>query len=598
MSRCLILLLFFLKIAPVVAIPMYDEGSMMVNGVQLLQDKEDKNGYYYIPQAPRLSVKSDNTFELLCLKYVGKNKENNGGLFHALVEFNLPIDLLSQIEIELKKKNPKGRILGPVPMMEYSPKESETAEASFRIISATLSSTEMKKTLVTSGKAPITPGSKAAIAALLSEQGATLLWNSLKLNTSDVSVALDAYYEAAVKGYNATVTADVSVLYQHFSSFSSQQNGYQKQQIRKVVDSLAKTNKIKVEVFDRSQGLHIKTGDMEAILNLVTNKLIDVMFNLEKGWAVAPNPVKQDVRNVGKKEDGKHKLLAQIGDYICMGPFAGLLGTKFNDEYIPDDQYILKEVKDIRTTTFLLNLSKSSTIKVPIHTAGNIGGLFSLLGNDERYFSIVNMDDAMGQRKEVQFLLNNKYADGFDEWINAVSVNVRKKYGNHQTDFTKNIVFSADDLKKGAYIKTIDFPRLGLSTEDWDLYEYQIKWDYRNLRNAVSDTGWIQTRNSIVSLNFPFDKEEILIEVDTSAFKTPKISAVEVIFAAQLAGEKQKVRSVLFRKAEVERVKKVFIYRDPKQSIVYQVKWHTIEGAHPAPLKILKETNYILLIPQ
>ena len=594
------------SLSELTAVPMYDEGSVLIKGVQLLRDKDDKNAYYYIPQYPRLSTKADKSYELLCMKYTGKNKESNGGVFHALIEFNLPDSFLKEIEVELKKKNRDGRIVGPVPMMENTPKEGEEVEPSFRIVSAILSSTEganaMTSKVITSGKAPITPGSKAAISALLNQQGATLLWNSLQSNTSDVSIALDAYYEAAVKGYNAMVTADMSVFYKHFSTFSNKQGGYKKTQIRNVVDSLARVGGIKIDVVDRSQRLNIKTGDMESILSLVTNKLIDVLFNLEKGWAVAPDKIDmmKGVREVGKVDDGKDKVVSQVGDYIFMGPFAGLMGSKFNEQYIPDDQYVMKDIKDIRTNKFVLNLSKTSTIRVPIHTAGNIGAIYGLLGNDPKYFRIVNMEDATFQRKDVSFFINGKFADGFGEWVNAVSVNFRKKYSNGQEDVTGRVSFLPDDLKKGTQLKSVDYPRLGIATDDWEEYEYQIKWDINGkaILNPPKETEWLKARTPMVTLNFPFDKEEVIIDADKAAFTEKGISAVQVVFASQISGEKKVVRSVLIRASDTEFTKKINIYHDPQQPIVCKITWYSTQGEKTMPLEVLKETNYMTLIPK
>ena len=607
------------------AIPMYDEGAILIKGVQLLRDKDDKNAYYYIPQYPRLSMKADKTYELLCMKYSGKSKESNGGVFHALIEFSLPENVLVELDKELKKKNREGRIIGPVPMMHNTPKEGEDVEPSFRIISAILNSTEganaMTNKVIASGKAPLTPGSKAAISALLNQQGATLLWNSLQANTSDVSVGLDGYYEAAVKGYNAVVTVDMSVYYKHFSTFKNKQgdinnpmagspapsffqkNGYKKEQIRQAVDSLARVGGIDIKVDDRAQALNIKTGDMESILNLVTNKLTDILFNLEKGWAVAPDRVdrKEGFREVGKVDDGKDKVVSQVGDYIFMGPFAGLMGSKANEQYIPDDQYILKDIKDIRTNKFVLNLGKTSSIKVPIHTAGNIGAIYGLLGNDPQYFRIVNMEDAAFQRKEVGFFINGKFADGFGEWVNAVSVNFRKKYTTTgQDDVTGRITFLPEDLKKGVQIKSVDYPRLGITTDDWEDYEYQIKWDLngKTLQYPPKETDWLKAKTPLVTLDFPFEKEEVVIDADKAAFVEKGITAVQVIFAAQLGGEKKVTRSVLMRVSDAESTKKVTVYHDPRQPIVYKITWYSKQGEQVMPLEALKESNYITLIPK
>lgn len=116
-------ILFVLVFGQVVyAIPKYDEGALLVNGVQLLQDHEDENAYYYLPQFPHLAKNSNGDFELLCIKYVGGTDEGNGGLFHALVEFSLPTEILEEVEKKLNAIRPDSRIVGPVRLLDLQKK--------------------------------------------------------------------------------------------------------------------------------------------------------------------------------------------------------------------------------------------------------------------------------------------------------------------------------------------------------------------------------------------------------------------------------------------------------------------------------------------
>jgi len=147
----------------------------MINGIQLLQDKDNPLAYYYLPQYPKLSNKEDGSLELLFLKYVGQGgAETNGGIFHALVEFTLPDDMLETLNTDLKKLVPGGIIVGPVPLLQTM-KDGEIGMAAFKVISSVLSNVEgenrFTQTVITSGHAPLPPGSKAAIAAKLSQEG-------------------------------------------------------------------------------------------------------------------------------------------------------------------------------------------------------------------------------------------------------------------------------------------------------------------------------------------------------------------------------------------------------------------------------------------
>ncbi len=189
---------------PATALVWYDTGQLTVNGIQLFQDAEDPSTYYYLPPAPSLAFTEDGHPQLLCLKYVDPDGSASGGILHFLAGLDLPAERLEELEKALKKKVPGARLAGPVRLLE--PKRSGSQAqgtaaqaASFKVISAVLSSGEeggLTRSLIASGHAPLTPGSRAAVAANLDPKGATLLWESFSGPTSDVSVTIEAEYEA------------------------------------------------------------------------------------------------------------------------------------------------------------------------------------------------------------------------------------------------------------------------------------------------------------------------------------------------------------------------------------------------------------------
>ena len=595
----------------------YDEGAVYIKGVTLLQDRNNDKDYYYLPQYPRLSTKEDGTFEFLCLKYVGEKTEKSGGLFHALIRFDLPDTLISTLQKELRKISPGARIAGPVPLMQPKKDDPEIVTPSFDIVSAILSNKEgenaMTRTVVTSGYAPLTPGSKAAVASLLNQNGATLLWNSFTGPNSDVSVSLHGYYEAAVRAYNAIVTAEMNVIYCHFSQMTAKQEGYNKKQIRQVIDDLQKKGGLKVEVFDRSAGLGIKTSDMDGILSLITNKLTEIMFDTKTGWSKEPEMVDPNLgfdprgRQGDKTESGQ--VISDIGDAMSdvMGslPILGWFSPKreknTNPQYITDNQYVMKDIKNIRTQKFYLNLSKSTTIKVPFHTAGNLGGLYAELGEDEKYFRIVNMDDPDFQKREINFQLDTKFNDAFDEIINFVSVVFRKKYGNGQEDVTSQIMINGDDLKKGITSKSITYPRLGITNSDWLNYEYQVVWSFKGRQDVVrypkEINKWISTADASIPLSPPLVKEFIEIDGDREQFVSDSISSVNVSFASVLGGEKKVVKNVVLRATDQSATSKISLYHDLDAPVVYQNTWYNKRrGQHKANMSLLS-TSYLFMQP-
>ena len=589
---------------PAFGLVRFDEGSRIIKGVQLLQVYNNPSEYCYLPTFPRLATKkqivTDDTegaeaepvFELLCIKYVGDDNIPSGGLFHALIEFTLPPEIVKDLEKELKKDVPNGRIVGPVPLLQTA-EEGEDALGSFEIVSAVLTDIgedRFTRNVITSRRAPLTPGSKAAVAAILNQQGATLLWETFQGETSDVSVAIRAYYEAAVKGYNAIVTAEMDTVYEHFSRVYNVQKDYTRRQLRKIVDELERDGVLKVEVFDRSAGTGIETNDMESILNIVTNKLTELMFDHKTGWA------KEPPREVAVE-------MGQIPGRQKRSWFSRTFGGTHDTKYYTDDQYVAKKRKDIQRNRFYLNLSKSSTIKVHVDTAGNLGGLYGQYQDDPRYFRVVDLGtDSAYQEHTVYFQIDGDYTDAFKDTVNLASVNFRKKYVGNRPDFTESLVFSHEKVNKGETSQQITFPRLGLSG-DWQQYEYQVRWSIRDIPTLVgsAEEEWIQSRDPAISLAPPFRKRTIDVEADLDSFKTSGMTAADVDFAAYLGGETKKVGAVKFRTAAAnpESVASVTIYHDRgsnEDRVGYRVTWYSRAGTKKQGNWQLLDTDYIFLV--
>lgn len=572
---------------PAIGLVNYDLGQRTINGIQLLQDFNDPKAYYYVPQYPRLSTKADGSLELLCLKYVGAGGGTNGGLFHALVEFTLPPDVLEELDEELKKQVGGARIVGPVPLMQAAT-DGEAGMGSFQVISALLTDHEeggFSRQVITSGKAPLTPGSRAVVAALLNQKGATLLWDSLTGPTSDVSVAIHAYYEAAVEGYNARVFAEMSTVYEHFSRIINRQQGYKKRQLRKIIDDMQQDGTLEVEVLDRTESLGIEADEMEGILQVVTDKLTELMFDHTSGWAAEPE------REVAVEAN-------QIQGRQDRGWFARTFLGAEDTEYYTDDQYVMKDREDIRQNTFSLILSKSSTIKVPVDTAGNLGGLYQALKEDRRYFRVVNLDDPAFEFRSVHFQVDGGYLDSFEDTINFVAVSVRKAYDGRPA-FTRSLQFTSAEIKAGTTLQEVAFPRLGDEAEDWTEYEYQVRWSLRDgptLAVPAQTDKWIRSSDAAVSLVPPFERRVIELDADRSLFTDRGVSTAVIEFATVLAGKPRIAGKAVLRAGDAEAVSRVSIYGDRGEPVGIRVTWNAPDRKVRGDLEPL-ESDYVFLAP-
>jgi hypothetical protein len=572
----------------------YNEGQVMVKGVLFLQEYENPNNYYYLPQYPRLSRNEKGLYELLCMKYVGQGgAETNGGIFHALIEFSMPPEFVETLQKELQEKtaNKNATIAGPVPLQQTL-KEGENTPGGFQIISSILTNTTGKdaftRNIIASGHAPLLPGSKAAVSARLSQEGATLLFESLKQPTSDVSVSLNGYYEATTKAYNATVTAESSVIYEHYSRLSNIQSGYTRDQLRKITDDLRRDQSLKIDIFDGGGGSGVDTKNLQGILDAVTDKLIELMFDTQNGWSKEPpREAAVEVNQIlGRQERGF---------------FSEVFGGAQDTPYFSDNQFVLKKRTDIRTNKFYLNLSKTAVIRVPFYTSGNLSGIYKNFGADTTYFRTVNLDDADFQRRDVHFQVDGDFAESFKDIFNFVTVSFRKTYGGSQNDATADLIFKRGDLEKGNDIQLIKYPRLGTSTSDWLNYEYRISWSLKgnnlSIKEPSGENQWKSSKASAISLIPPFSRRLVEVDADRTAFKDAKILTATVRFLAIVGGKPQIQKTITLRAGDPTSTSKVTLFHDVNQPVAYQITWYDNKGkASDSELKEITD-NYLLLIP-
>lgn len=565
----------------------YDEGRRTIRGVQLLRDASDPTVYYYLPPFPRLATKDDGSLEFLCLKYVDAAGGASGGLFHALVELTLPPAELEAVEAELRRSEPGARIAGAVPLLQ-AVEDGAEGVGSFEVVSAVLGDTTeggFTRTLVTSGRAPLMPGSKAVVAALLSEEGATLLWDSLNGPTSDVSIAVHAYYEAAVRSYNARVDAEVSTVYEHFSDVFNTQAGYTKTEIRDVTDELVREGVLDVQVLDRSGGLGIEESELAGMLDLVTDKLTELMFDSTAGWAVDPEREAAVAANQIRGRQERSWL-------------ARAFGNRDDTPYYTDVQHVLKRREDIRTNRFHLTLAEDTTVRVPVDTAGNLGGLYARMREEPRYFRIVNLDDPDFEFRTVYFQIDGGYLDAFQDTINFVSVNFRKLDGE-DPDFTESLHFSSEEVGAGGTIQSVAFPRLGRNDSGWTDYEYQVRWSVRD-RPTISvpeePDQWLRGHDAAVSLNPPFERREIEIDADRELFAERGFSTAVLEVATVLGGKPQIRRRAVLRAVDPESIDHFSIYVDRDTPVGYRLVWNGSQGQIKGELEAL-ESDYLFVEP-
>lgn len=168
------------------------------------RDHGDPHKYYYVPDQPRLATRRDGTPEFSFIKYTKTDSSTKGGVIHFLVTWGYTDSELRSAESALKSVDPQAKLAGPVPFKE----------ANFQIISATAGKDGLfNRRIVGEGKAPVMPNQKAAVSIALTEEGASLLWESFKNPTSDISVQYVLKFSGITPAFQAKLKVDWDKVY-------------------------------------------------------------------------------------------------------------------------------------------------------------------------------------------------------------------------------------------------------------------------------------------------------------------------------------------------------------------------------------------------
>jgi len=263
----------------------------------LYRDHADAHKYYYVPDAPRLAMKRDGTPEFTFIKYSKTDGATKGGIVHFLVTWGMTEGELSSAESALRLKDPEAKIAGPVPFKE----------GTFKVVSATAGEGGLfSRRIVGEGKAPIMPGQKAAVSIALTEEGASLLWESFKNPTSDISVMFALKFAGVTPAFQAKLKVNWDKVYtQHDIKLHAE--GTIKvvklqADVRAILEELRQKGAIQLEVVGENQ-------DMQKMLDVVYGHLLALMCEkvpMGPGEATSPPAKKRPVPALGADWPGAH----------------------------------------------------------------------------------------------------------------------------------------------------------------------------------------------------------------------------------------------------------------------------------------------------
>ncbi len=463
--------------------------------------------FYYLPMEPRISFTKEGDPNFSMIRFVTDKSKAHGGVEGAILDFLVEYGLTPQQKGELEKKLQEkiqgAKLMGSVPLDQGS--EGNT----FSIVSATLGDKGFTSNLITSGKAPVMEGQKAAVAARLTQYGATLLEKSLKMPTTDISVVFDLKYIAVLPAYDVDIIIDYSkyqtitkqreVEHKQWKSgwkflfWGSKKTHVRHTDVQEMMDALTENGIVKIVYKE-----YIPDSDKELVDAGIYQIVIQSFFDMQKRIG------QPEMEEPGKKDE--------------KGKVPGGEDVKY---------FELKRKRISRTSRQVLSMKKSKAIYVTHTMTGNVGGWYEKFKGNPKCFASINLDDPFFQRRELRFVIDNAAYDIFQNIFNYATVKVRKARSSGPA-FEDEFTIDKKYLEEHGQTAVMTFARMG--EKGSDQFEYAAQWSMRGGKLFPEHPQWKKGDVMAVTLAAPIEPLTIEVEGDLNDLQAGNYTRAAVQF--------------------------------------------------------------------
>lgn len=550
------------------------------------------NEYYYLPTNLRLSQKDDGTPEFIFVKYTTEETTDAGGVQGALMHFLMEWGLTPAQEIELQKEiakklgslkriNPryalvkKPKVLGPAMMNSNVPGET------FRIVSGTLNNEKFTPTISTSGKAPLLPGAKMAVAAILEKNGAQLLAATFEKGRSitDVSLTLRFQYEVltpAVDGVISVNWTEISQLYQEYT------RTYEHSDIDD--GTMPASNSLKDD--------EITETEKDSLFSfLISNKAVVIKLDQLK----PDNPIAKEVT-----EAFLEYFLSSVAEKDFSLPEEGQSTESLRpeDPYQPPEdlyKYTFSSTRmetKMRSGTETYNLKLRIPVMQEMTITENLASWYDQVKHNKKCVTSVNLNDPFFQHREIHLILDGEAENMIGDEVNAVSVDIRKKR-NKGNDFQDAIMINKSTLANGT-LATLTYARG--EDDNADVYEFRTSW---NLKGKIfpEKPKWEVGDWKGINLVAPVAPRHILFEGDLTELSEMGIPRATLQLRYQKFGKEVETNIPLTVSQGLPLIEKtIYTDRDTRGYVSRLILTHKTHGKLVLPWESNVNDDYVYAI--
>ncbi len=532
--------------------------------------------FYYLPpgNSLRLSKRKDGNPEFLFVKYTSDESEEEGGvqggLLHFLMEWRLTQaqerDLRRQVKKSCKVTNSEGTFDGVlVGAAELS--EADEDEGSFRIISATLSDEGFTRSMVQSGHAPTMPGGKVAAAANMTAKGAALFLASLEQGASiaDLSVELDFKYNVqlpAAKGEIIFNWDRLQITAEEYSAnfeSTNDEHGKWDADDNELVVSEEETQAFFDYMVENSVVEFVFEGynpDSE-----YTAKIMDAMMEYFLNSMMKPaEDVSMLMGGDDEDEGGEDNRPEQLGR-------RGTVNYTI-DRSAWSEKYATKKQ--------VIRLDAGLAVKRRFQVVGNMASWYNSVRGKACCIQSVNLSDPFFKQRELRFILDLDAKDMFDEMVNYVTVQVKKRR-NKGNDFTDAVTIDADHLANRGIMASLTYAQG--DDRNPEMYQYQTQWSIRGGNLFPARPRWIKGTYEGVTLSPPIEEWYVEVEGDLAQMTDSDIARITVELHYPLFGQEEFTVIPLSPRAGEDLVgQKIYVDRGTRGFAYRLIAHHKTEG--------------------
>lgn len=594
----------------------------------LFPDISNKNSFYYLPNKVRLAQDTSGKPSFSFLRYVQTltaspaetSEGEGGGIVHAVIELFVTDEQLDEARAELRRVNPEGAIRGPV---IYS-------GGTIALISSFAEpGSDLTRTVIGLGKAPILEGSKAAISVRLTKLGAKILWESFQTPTPDMSIS----FEMDLKGYQSPkrvlVEANFDQLY-HNQTFQAAAAVHGSvllaAEINQAYEDLRKSGVIKVTqigedeklekaletaytkltnlMFDPAQGTGTPSLGQLTSVGTGSQSLLDkvtTMLNTARDRASRENEaIRRENRELAARESasrtsgvGNEEINvpadSNFRDDVVIGPGRvtanperGMAGdTGRGPRQTPREEVAMPtmavmasyQMKTVRQRgEFRIDLNKYTTDNLMVRFDENFGQI-----RCQECFRQVNLDDPFFRQREIFASLDGFNSVDFGSYINFVNITLRKKHENGDITNEEIRIDKSNFNQTGNNFKMVYGWKEDNNRLLWLNYDYKTLWNYFGGYSAESE--WTTSSLGSIAVSSPVLRRVIDVEADPDILKEAFVRSVEVKIWFTL-GDKEQIRVVrlnprtgqLSQQIDILMASGSFTYQ-------YEVTWFLTDGS-------------------